>query len=292
MSQWDGQSKGAVLGYKIFIFLIRKLGVKSAYFLLYFVAFYYLLFSVKANKALYCYFNKRLGYGKFKSILHIYKSTFSFGQSMIDRVAISNGMSHQFSFEHDGGERIQALLKGKKGGILISAHVGNFELAEHFFSEMNSETQINLVTTDNERRAIKEYMESVSVKSNIKFIIVNENMSHIYEINEVLNANELICLTGDRYFEGNKLLSTDLLGQKAEFPAGPFVLGSRLRVPVLFVYVMKETSTHYHLYAREAEFKRGDAQGLLNQYAKSVEWILSKYPYQWFNFFDFWNDLK
>ena len=45
----------------------------------------------------------------------------------------------------------------------------------------------------------------------------------------------------------------------------------------------------YHLYTRKAEFKNRNAQDLLNQYTKSVEWILAKYPYQWFNYFDFWN---
>jgi predicted LPLAT superfamily acyltransferase len=63
-------------------------------------------------------------------------------------------------------------------------------------------------------------------------------------------------------------------------------------VPVIFVYVMKETNKHYHLYARTAQVKHRDPEGLLQSYAKSLEWILEKYPLQWFNFFDFWNDLK
>lgn len=292
MSQWDGKSKGAVLGYKIFIFLIRKMGVRAAYGLLYFVSFYYLLFSVQGRKSTFYYFHKRLKYSRLKSFFKVYRNNYIFGQGIIDRVAISNGLKNHFSFEYDGVHRINRLLKQKKGGILISAHVGNFELAGHFFSEMDQVTQINLVTTDNERKAIKDYMESVSVKSDINFIIVEDNMSHIYKINEALNANELICMTGDRYFEGNKVLSEELLGKSAQFPAGPFLLASRLGVPVLFVYVMKETNSHYHLYAREAKFKRRDAQGLLKEFTKSVEWVLKMYPNQWFNYFDFWNDIK
>jgi len=292
MSQWDGKSKGKVLGYKIFIFFIQKLGIKSAYFILYFVSFYYLLFSVQGTKANLNYFHKRLGFSKFKSFLKVYKSNFIFGQTIIDKVAISFGLGNKFTYNHDGGEVIKELLKNKKGGILISAHVGNFEIAEYFFSEIDEFSQINLVTTDNEHRAIKDYLESISIKSSIKFIIIKEDMSHIFNINNALNNNELICITGDRYFEGSKILSEELLGKKANFPAGPFLLGSRLKVPVIFVYVMRETNKHYHLYAIEAKFKHKDAQDLLKKYTESIEKILQKYPYQWFNYFDFWNEIK
>ncbi len=292
MSQWDGKSKGKVLGYKIFIFFIQKLGIKSAYFILYFVSFYYLLFSVQGTKANLNYFHKRLGFSKLRSFLKVYKSNFIFGQTIIDKVAISFGLGNKFTYNHDGGEVIKELLKNKKGGILISAHVGNFEIAEYFFSEIDEFSQINLVTTDNEHRAIKDYLESISIKSSIKFIIIKEDMSHIFSINNALNNNELICITGDRYFEGSKILSEELLGKKANFPAGPFLLGSRLKVPVIFVYVMRETNKHYHLYAIEAKFKHKDAQDLLKKYTESIEKILQKYPYQWFNYFDFWNEIK
>ncbi len=292
MAQWDGKSRGAVLGYKIFIFLIQKFGVKSAYFLLYFVSFYFLLFSYKGTKASFYYFHKRSGFSKFKSIWKVYKSYFVFGQTIIDKVIITSGLKNKFTFEHDGGEAIIQLLKEKKGGILISAHVGNFEIADYFFNEIDIDSQINLVTSDQEHRAIKEYLDSISIKNNLKYIIVNEDLSHIFEISNALSNNELVCFTGDRYFEGTKVLSESLLGKKANFPAGTFLLGSRLNVPVLFVYVMKETNKHYHLYTRKANFKKRDAKDLLKSYTQSVEWILKKYPYQWFNYFDFWNDIK
>jgi len=288
MAQWDGKSRGAVFGYKIFIFFIRNLGIRSAYFILYFVAFYFLLFSTKGTKANFYYFHKRLGFSKFKSIFKVYRSYRIFGQTIIDKVAISSGLRDKFTYEFDGFEILQGLLRNKKGGILISAHIGNFEIAEFFFSEIDDLSQICLVTTDNEHQVIKEYMESVSSKSKLKIILVKEDLSHIFEINNALNNNELICFTGDRYFEGNKILTEDLLGEEAKFPAGTFLLGSRLKVPVVFVYVMKETSKHYHLYTREANFKARNAQDLLKSYTESIAWILKKYPYQWFNYFDFW----
>lgn len=293
MAQWDGKSRGAVLGYKIFIFLIQKLGIRSAYFVLYFVAFYFLFFSKKGTIASFYYFNKRLGHSKVRSFFKVYKSYYRFGQTIIDKFAIASGLKEKFTYNFDGENSLKQILKEKKGGILISAHVGNFEIAEYFFSRVDEfSTQINLVTTDNEHQAIKGYLESVSLKSSMKFIIIKEDMTHIFEINNALSNNELICFTGDRYFEGNKYLTESLLGKEANFPAGAFLLGSRLKVPVIFLYIMKETSKHYHFFAEEAVFKNRDAQDLLIKYTESIERILKRYPYQWFNYFDFWEDIK
>ncbi|KGO89662.1 LpxL/LpxP family acyltransferase [Flavobacterium suncheonense] len=292
MSQWDGKSKGTLLGYKIFVFCIQKLGIKAAYSVLIFVAFYYFLFERKSNQAAFYYFRNRLGYSYFKSKLMVYKSYYTFGQTLIDKTAISAGSRDKFTYEFDGVELLHQLLAEKKGGVLISAHVGNFEIAEHFFGEIDLNCQINLVTTDREHSVIKEYLESVTQKSFIKFILIKDDLSHIFEINNALSNNELICFTGDRYFEGTKYMTEELLGQPAHFPAGPFLIASRLKVPVVFVYVMKEANLHYHLYARMATVKQRDAQGLLKAYTTSVESILQKYPLQWFNYFDFWNVLK
>jgi predicted LPLAT superfamily acyltransferase len=291
MSQWDGKSKGTVLGYKIFVFFIKKVGIKSAYFILYFVASYYFIFLKKNNTSIFYYFRKRLGYSYLKSKRMVFKSYYTFGQTIIDKIAIGAGMKNKFTYEHDGGEIIIKLLEEKKGGILISAHVGNFEIAEHFFGEIDVDFQINLVTTDLEHSTIKKYLESVTQKATIKFIIISDDMSHIFDINAALARNELVCFTGDRYFTGSKALTETLLNQEALFPAGPFLIASRLKVPVVFVYVMKEPNLHYHLYTREAKVKHRDEKALLKAYTESVEGILQKYPLQWFNYFDFWNQL-
>lgn len=291
MSQWDGKSKGTVLGYKIFVFFIKKVGIKWAYLILYFVASYYFIFLKKSNASIFYYFRKRLGYSYFKSKRMVFNSYYTFGQTIIDKIAIGAGLKNKYTYEHDGREILIKLLEEKKGGVLISAHMGNFEIAEHFFSEIDVNFQINLVTTDLEHSTIKNYLESITQKPSIKFILISDDLSHIFEINAALAKNELVCFTGDRYFEGVKSLSNQLLGQEALFPAGPFLIASRLKVPVVFVYVMKESNLHYHLYTREAKVKHRDEIGLLREYVESLEKMISEYPLQWFNYFDFWNQL-
>ena len=291
-AEWKGKSRGTVLGYKIFIFCIKKLGLPSAYFVLYFVAAYFCFFAKNSTTSAYYYFRKRLQYSRFKSIISIYKSYFVFGQTIIDKIAISSGLKSKFTYDYDGVDQIKEVLKQKKGGILISAHLGNFEIAEHFFGELEERDFISLLTTDVEHTAIKNYLDTVVKKSNIKIILIKEDLSHIFEINAALTRNEIVCITGDRYIKDSKYLTHELLGKEAKFPAGPFLIGSRLQVPVLFVYVLKESRKHYHLYARTSTVKNRDANALLKDYTQSLEWMLKKYPLQWFNYFDFWNANK
>lgn len=244
---------------------------------------------MKSNRSLYYYLHNRHGFSVPKTVMMMYMSYFRFGQVLIDKTAISLGLRDRFTYEFDGIDVLKQLLEEKRGAILISAHVGNFEVAEYFFADIDFECQINLVTTDREHSFIKEYFESISIKTNLNFIIVRDDMSHIFEINNCLSNNEIICFTGDRYFPGTKVLVEEFLGEQAVFPAGPFSIASRMKVPVAYVYVMKERSLHYHLYTRRVEVKHRDAQHLLKSYCDSVTQIVKEYPLQWFNYYDFWD---
>ena len=290
--EWKGKSKGNVLGYRIFVFLIKNLGLSSAYFLLYFVAIYYCFFSNNSTKSMYYYYRKRRRYSNLKSIYSIYKSYYIFGQTIIDRVAVSSGLRKNFTYDFDGIDNIKKVINNKKGGILLSDHVGNFEMARCFFTEIDKNKTIHFLTSDDERTAIKNYLESVTSKSRIKYIYISDDLSHIFEIKAALSRNEIICMSGDRYTENSKYLIQTLLGKEARFPAGPFHLASKFKVPLLFVYVMKESNLHYHLYARKANIVQNDAIALLKLYTENLEWILYKYPLQWFNYFNFWNSYK
>ena len=290
-TKWQGKSKGTVLGYSIFVWLMKHLGIYAAYTLLVFVAFYYFLFEWSSNGYMYYYFRHRLRYNPFKTIACLYLNYFTFGQTIIDKIAILAGLEDKFTYQFDGVENLYKLLDQRQSGVLISAHIGNFEIAEPFFRKIDLNLQISTVTTDMEHSVIKEYLESISKnKPSNQFIYVKEDMSHIFKINDAIADNKIVCFTGDRYFEGVRSLKGTLLDAEATFPAGPFLIASRLKVPVLFVYVMKESRLHYHLYARVAEVKGRDAQALLDAYTENMEQMLKKYPLQWFNYFNFWDE--
>ena len=293
--QWEGKSKGTPLGYKIFAFLIERLGVKSAYFVLIFVSSYYLLFSFSTTRTSYYYFRKRLGYSFFKTIISIYKNYYCFGQTLIDRFAISAGYKDQFTFDFDGIDKIDELFGKGKGGILFSAHLGNFNVARFFFekAEFKNEATVNLLVTDQESEELQKFTGATSHGATLKFIVIKDDMSHIFEMNDVLENNEVIIFAADRYVEGVQFIEKDFLGKPVKFPSGPYKLAARKKLPILFLYIMKETSSHYHFYAREPrEDMEYKPSKVLMEYIRNLEIMIGKYPLQWFNFYDYWNDLK
>jgi predicted LPLAT superfamily acyltransferase len=293
MSSWKGESKGMTWGYKIFVVILRNFGVLTAYFLLRFVAFYYFIFSFKTTKSLYSYFHKRLGFSAFKSILKIYQSYYLIGQSIIDKVVMMSGITNPFTFNFDGEENLQKMVDMKRGGLLISGHVGNWEIAGHLLKRL--ETTINIVLFDGEREQIKEYLDGITGKRNVKMIVIKNDLSHIYAISDALANNELVCMLADRFVEGNKTLTTDFLGAKAHFPMGPFVLAAKFKVPISYVFAVKESPTHYHFFASEIQEyghlkKDVIMQTMLNDFVAQLENKVKNYPEQWFNYYDFWKN--
>lgn len=262
-----------------------------AYFILRFVAFHYFLFSCKSSKSAYNYFHRKLGYGVIKSLYKVYQNYLCFGQSIIDKVVVMSGISNKFTFNFDGEENLRKIVDLKKGGLLLSCHIGNWEIAGHLLNRLN--TRINVVMFDGEHQQIKKYITSVTGKRNMNVIVIRNNLSHIYEINDALKNNELICMHSDRFIEGNKTITASFLGDKARFPVGPFVLAAKFKVPLSFVFAMKETNFHYHFFASglkdysHLEMGAG-MQEMLNDFVGEMESKVKQYPEQWYNYYNFW----
>jgi predicted LPLAT superfamily acyltransferase len=291
MPQWEGKSKGTPLGYSIFIGILKTGGVRPAYFLLRFVAFYYFLFARKSFKALWYYFRKRLGFGRMRSMGKIYRNYYLFGQALIDRVVLMSGIRNNFSFDFDGEEYLHEMVRNGKGGLLLSAHIGNWEIAGHLLKRL--QTRINIVMFDGEHQKIKQYLEGVTGERNANIIVIKDDISHIYAITDALAKNELVCMHADRFMDNNKTMEAVFLHEKALFPAGPFVLATRLKAPVSFVFAMKENAMHYHFYATPAKEYTGSDKALLQQqiladFVAGMEQKVKAYPEQWYNYYPFW----
>ncbi len=287
---WEGRSRGSATGYKIFVWLLKKGGLSAAYTLLHFVAAYYRWFKPSATRPLHYLYEKRMGFDKKKSLSLIKKNIFIFGQTLIDKIAVLSQAPHRLSFTHEGIEHIEKMVADGKGGILLSAHLGNWEAAGHMLKRVNA--PINIVMYDGEDAQMKQYMDQFESKRSFHVILIKKDLSHIYEMSAALARNELICLHGDRFRPGNRTMTHSFLGEEAQFPAGPFILASKLKAPVSFVFALKETNLEYHYYSFPAKVYEGRGkegmEKMLDEYVATLEKMIKKYPEQWFNYYDFW----
>ena len=291
MSTWQGKSKGKPLGYRIFVFILKLGGVFPAYVLLWFVTFYYLIFSYKSSKSTFNYFHKRHNYGVIKSLYKVYINYNLLGQSLIDKVVVMSGIPNKFTFNLDGIDNLHRIAALKKGGLLLTSHIGNWEAATHLLNEIDA--RINIVIFDGEDEGIKEYIESVTGKSSVNFIVIKDDMSHIFKISDAFLNDELVCMPADRFLEGNKTITRNFLGADARFPMGPFMLASKFQVPVSFVYGMKESTFHYHFFASEVKEypnleKDNGIEQMVTDFVSDMERKVRQYPDQWYNYYNFW----
>lgn len=292
MSSWQGKTRGGVLGYKIFILTVKYLGLSFAYFLLYFVTAYFMIASSEAFRWTYRFYHETLGRKRFRAIASIYRNYYIFGQILIDKIVMLAGFNSSFTFDFEGEEYLRMM---DKGGFLISAHVGNWEIAGQLLNRL--EKRIHIILFDAEHERIKGYLSDVFVKRNINFIIIRDDYSHLVEIREALSHGDIIAMHGDRYIEGNKTVTVDFMGKPAAFPVGPVNMAARFSVPVSYVFALKETRKHYHFYAtplKTFEFTRNlklRDQLLVpavQEYARELEKIVRRYPLEWFNYYNFW----
>jgi len=292
MASWEGKSRGSVVGYKIFVWSIMHLGLNFAYFLLFFVTVYFVFASKKAFGSIFYFFHIRLEQSRVKSIVSIFRNYYLLGQGLIDKTAVLAGLKDKFNFILEGKEN---LLEMHDGGILISGHIGNWEVGGKALDFLDK--KINLVVLDGEGPAIKNYISDILTDRNVHFIKIGNDFSHLFEIKQALENKELVAFLGDRFIEGNQTVKIDFLDEPALFPLGPWHMASYFKVPVSYVFAVKESRRQYRFYAtpikiipsvKNPKERSALVVDSIKEFVSEFERITRKYPLQWHNYFNFW----
>jgi len=294
VATWKGKTRGGLTGYKIFVTVLKYSGLLSAYFLLRFVALYFFLFNPRSFSIIFRFYRKRFGYGFFKSVLSVYSNYYRFGQVLLDRIAVMAGFNARFNFTFEGEHYLRKMVEDKTGGLLISGHTGNFEMAGYMLERLK--TEINVIMFDAEHEKIKEYLSTVADR-NYRIIVIRDDNSHIFEINNALSNKQIVCIHGDRFLKGSKKMKSEFFGEDAFFPTGPFYMAMKFNVPVSFVFAMKEKRNSYHFFASPPKYYQQEGQQskrdqtilkIIKEYICEMEKTVRKYPTQWFNYYNFW----
>jgi predicted LPLAT superfamily acyltransferase len=300
MAKWEGKTRGGVLGHRIFVFLIKHFNLTFVYFILRFVVLYYFLNSRKSFSAIYKYYRHAHKLSVLKSFFKIYSNYYIFGQILLDKTIVLAGMSNKFTYDFDGEEYLREISAAGKGGLLIGAHMGSWDMAGFLLKRLDY--KVNIMFYDADHRNVKEFLAQTyggkEIDARVNFIVIKDDLSHLIEMKNALSKGEILTVLGDRFIENHKHFRLNFLGMEANFPVGPFYIATRFDIPVTFVFTMKEKISHYHFYASKPKYYKNisgtgnednDMQILMNDYIAMLEIFVRKYPEQWFNFFDFWD---
>jgi len=293
---WQGSTSGTVWMHRALIRSLRFMNLRVVYLgMAVFVIPFYMLFARRGYLAMYHYFRRRHGFGVWKSFRYVWLNHYRFGQVVLDRFAAYAGQ--RFELERDGGSLFDELCSQPGGFIILSCHVGNYEMVGYTFTA--DKKRYNALVYSGEAATVTEQRNRILSKHNIRLIPVKEDMSHIFVMNEALADGEIVSIPADRIFGSSRYVETELLGGRVRLPMGPFATALQRGVPTICMFAMKVSAYRYKVIIREVNEKgivnseKGREEkiaGLARSFTREMETVLKAYPEQWYNYFEYWEN--
>lgn len=288
---WAGTTYGNAWMHRWLIRMLRYIDVRVLYAFTAIFVIPVCLFVNPSGAIIYCYFRKQHGYGPFKSALKTYQNHCQFSQVVIDKFATYAGKT--FRMEIEGIEHFQQLAKGEESFVMLSSHIGNYEIAGYTLS--SEQKPLNALVFFGEKASVMDNRAKLFADTNTRMIPIRPDMGHLFEIDQALQNGEIVSMPADRLLGSQKKLQIPFLNGTAAFPYGPFSIATLRGLNVLAIHVMKQSARTYKIYVtplcynREAP-RQQQIQELAQQYVAEVQRIVKLYPTQWYNYFEFWTN--
>ena len=287
--QWSGKTYGNGWMHLWLVRLLRVLDVRVIYAFAFVFVLPVVLVVSRSGAVIYRFMRYRMGYGRAKSLWKTYVNHCMFAQLVVDRFAMYAGKD--FDFKVVGMEHISNLIEGPDSFIMMSSHIGNYELAGYTFKA--AKKRLNVLLFSGEKASVMENRNRMFEENNIGMIPVMDDMSHLFEINRVLSDGEMLGVLSDRMNGSQKSLKRRFLGGDILLPQGPFSIAVMKSVPVVAVDVIKTACKQYTAYITplpyETEATRAVQIDQLSQaYVENMERTVRRYPTQWYNYFEYW----
>ncbi len=247
--------------------------------------------------------------GKRFGFFSTYKHIFSFALSMMEKLLGWKGAIklNQIESQNDDLQMLVQQLNQGRGAFLLCSHLGNMEMLRSLteFGEFHTERDfqvfpvVDLSGTTKFNSLLRELNPDLIDK------IVDANSIGVDSaiwMKDKISAGDLVVIAGDRTSANsrNRTIETDFLGESANFPEGAFSLAGILNAPVYFIFVVRKNDfnirTAYEMHVVRAKTsldcprkeRPERLKMLLREYAEILERLCVAHPYQWFNFYNFW----
>jgi len=292
-----GKSIASRLKHRFVYGLIWLGGRRAAYLFLYILAGVYSCFPSVVKKSS-AYISRRFSpKNKFQFWKHTYLLNLTFGKTLVDRAALGILGKTEVTSTQEERDLFIRLSGGKKGLIALTAHVGCWQMATYLMTHFLN-VPVNVLYYRNPKDNDKTIAQHQGQKSPYTFINPAGELGGVVEMMSALWRGEVVCGMGDRVFGNEKnAVTVSFLGGKIRVPYSFYRLASATGAPIILVFCpwqecgRFETWTFPVMEVPSLPPSKENYVRFAQQFAGALEEFCIKYPYQFFNYFDLWENV-
>ncbi|WP_042301538.1 LpxL/LpxP family acyltransferase [Paraburkholderia kururiensis] len=271
------------------------LGRRASRMLLVPITAYFLAFPADVRRASRAYLARVLG--RPARWRDVWRHVWTFASTVHDRIYLLNGRFELFDLHLHDQTLVGAALAEGRGAFLMGAHLGSFEVCRTIGRSRPS-LRVAITMYEENARHINAILATVNPAAKQDVIPLGQ-VDSMLKVREYLDTGSMIGMLADRTLlrdGGDAVRQFDFLGAPAAFPLGPLRMAAMLRRPVIFMTGLyrggNRYDIHFELLADFTHTPRGareaEVQAALARYVELIERYCRAAPYNWFNFFDFW----
>jgi predicted LPLAT superfamily acyltransferase len=289
----EQRERGSGLLLRLMVWIALRLGRPVAGLLLYPICAYFTLFSARSRRASRQYL-ARIGVG-LPGLQQVFRHYHTFAATILHRVYFLAGQYETFDVRVHGVAPLERLVSECRGCLLVGAHLGSFEVLRAL-GILHRGLSLKMLMYQRNAQNIGGILDALNPQ--IAASVINVGVpGALLGLNEHLERGGLVALLGDRAVQGEKRVRCRFLGDEALFPIAPVALASVLEVPVILAFGLyrggNRYDVHFELLAErltlDRQQRKVEAQQWMQRYAERLEHYCRLAPYNWFNFYDFWD---
>jgi lauroyl/myristoyl acyltransferase len=186
----------------------------------------------------------------------------------------------------EGEEHVRAVLARGGSFIVLTAHVGNWELAGRTLVERAGGRPVHIVMGPEADPRVEPLLRGNGPL--VRFVTLRSPADAVPLV-AALRRGEIVGMQGDRALGHRGDVPVEFFGAPALFPLGPFILARAAGVPVLPAFCVLGRDRRYAVHVQAPlSVARGEEEIGLRRWVHGLAAVIARYPTQWFNFFDPW----